>query len=95
MTEYTKSMDAHARETIKTVVENDIESGVPVVSSVKMGSAAHEIASYATKNDIDLIILATNGETGLARMLIGSVAEKVVRLAPCPVLTVPPDPEDD
>jgi nucleotide-binding universal stress UspA family protein len=95
MTEYMKSMDAHARETVNTMVEKDIESGIPVVSSVKLGSAAHEIASYATENDIDLIILATNGETGLARMLIGSVAEKVVRLAPCPVLTVPPGPEDD
>jgi nucleotide-binding universal stress UspA family protein len=93
MTEYIKSMDAHARETISDVVENEIESGIPVSSSVGIGSPAHEITQYAREHGIDLIVLSTNGETGLARLVMGSVAEKVVRLAPCPVLTVPPRPE--
>lgn len=93
MTEFIKSMDGHARETISGVVENEIEGGIPVSSSVGIGSPAHEIAQYAREHEIDLIILSTNGETGLARLVMGSVAEKVVRLAPCPVLTVPPTPE--
>jgi nucleotide-binding universal stress UspA family protein len=49
---------------------------------------ASEILRYATSNGIDLIVMGTHGRTGLARAALGSVAEKVVRAAPCPVLTV-------
>lgn len=51
-------------------------------------NAAQGICHYASKEDTDLIVLSTHGRTGLAHLLIGSVAEKVVRHAPCPVLTV-------
>lgn len=51
-------------------------------------NAADGICHYAEKEDVDLIVLSTHGRTGLAHLLIGSVAEKVVRHAPCPVLTV-------
>ena len=46
------------------------------------------IVRYARVHDIDLIVLATHGRTGISHTLIGSVAEKVVQMAPCPVLTV-------
>lgn len=51
-------------------------------------SPAREIADYASQQKVDLVVIGTHGRSGLSRMLIGSVAEKVVRLAPCPVLTV-------
>jgi len=51
-------------------------------------NAAQGICHYASKEDTDLIVLSTHGRTGLSHLLIGSVAEKVVRHAPCPVLTV-------
>jgi nucleotide-binding universal stress UspA family protein len=51
-------------------------------------NAAQGICQYAQKEGIDLIVLTTHGRTGLAHLLIGSVAEKVVRHAPCPVLSV-------
>jgi nucleotide-binding universal stress UspA family protein len=51
-------------------------------------NAAEGICHYAEKEDIDMIVLSTHGRTGLAHLLIGSVAERVVRLASCPVLTV-------
>ena len=54
------------------------------------GFAVDEILKYATDNEIDLIVVGTHGHTGLSRFLIGSVAEKLVRLAKCPVLTVHP-----
>ncbi len=54
------------------------------------GSIVDEIIKYASEHDIDLIVLGTHGHTGLSRLLIGSVAEKVVRLAACPVLTIHP-----
>ena len=50
-----------------------------------------EIIRYARKQEIDLIVLATHGRTGLTHVLLGSVAENVVRTAPCPVLTVRPE----
>jgi len=56
--------------------------------AVERGSAYQTIADYAKRNSIDLIIMATHGRTGLSHLLIGSTAERVVRLAPCPVMTV-------
>ncbi len=54
------------------------------------GSPADELVELAHKDDsIDLLVIGTHGRTGLAHALLGSVAEKVVRRAPCPVLTVP------
>jgi nucleotide-binding universal stress UspA family protein len=49
---------------------------------------ANEILRYARTADIELIVMGTHGRTGLARAVLGSVAEAVVRAAPCPVLTV-------
>lgn len=54
------------------------------------GIVVEEIVKYATDHEIDLIVVGTHGRTGLFRFLLGSVAEKVVRLASCPVLTVHP-----
>lgn len=51
-------------------------------------SAAEGILSYATEHDIDLIVLGTHGRRGVRRLLLGSVAEEVVRRSSCPVLTV-------
>jgi nucleotide-binding universal stress UspA family protein len=53
------------------------------------GSPPAAIADYARREDIDLIVMGTHGRGPVAHLLIGSVAENVVRTAPCPVLTVP------
>ncbi len=49
---------------------------------------ANDIVRYATSAEMDLIVIGTHGRTGLARLALGSVAEAVIRKAPCPVLTV-------
>jgi universal stress protein A len=54
------------------------------------GFAVDEIVKYAKEYKIDLIVVGTHGHTGLSHLLLGSVAEKIVRLATCPVLTVHP-----
>jgi nucleotide-binding universal stress UspA family protein len=59
-----------------------------VVATVRMGHVAQTIIDYAKNAHADLIVMGTHGRTGLAHFIIGSVAERVVRLAPCPVLTV-------
>jgi nucleotide-binding universal stress UspA family protein len=56
--------------------------------TIAFGSAGTEIAAHAERIGADLIVLPSHGRTGLKRLLIGSVAERVVRLAPCPVLVL-------
>ncbi|WP_118839151.1 universal stress protein [Salinibacter ruber] len=55
----------------------------------KVGYAPSTILDYAETNEVDLVVIATHGRTGLERMLLGSVAERVLRRAPVPVFTVP------
>ena len=63
-----------------------------VISDEKAGHAAYEeIISYSKAHDIDLIVMGTHGRRGPRRLFIGSTAERVVRLAPCPVLTLRSD----
>ena len=62
---------------------------VRVELALLSGRAAREITSYAREKGIDLIVMSTHGRTGVSRTLLGSVAEAVVRLSPCLVLTVP------
>ncbi|HLC43123.1 MAG TPA: universal stress protein [Methylomirabilota bacterium] len=61
---------------------------IEIVKSVAVGSASSEIVSYAQREKIDLIVIGTHGRTGRLHTLAGSVAEAVVRTAPCQVLTV-------
>lgn len=60
-------------------------------TTIVSGVGATAIVEYAQEHDVDLIVMGTHGRTGMAHLLIGSVAERVVRLAPCPVLTVRAD----
>ncbi len=63
----------------------------PVETELIEGSPAREITSYATENPCDLIVMGTHGRSGVDRLLLGSVAERVVRSAPVPVMTVTVD----
>ncbi len=60
----------------------------PVVSHVAYGRPFAEIIAYARENNIDLIVMATHGRGAIAHVLLGSTTEKVVRKAPCAVLTI-------
>jgi nucleotide-binding universal stress UspA family protein len=61
---------------------------VQAVLHIEEGSAAASIVDFAVQRRADLIVIASQGRSGIARFLIGSVAERVVRTAPCPVLTI-------
>lgn len=56
--------------------------------AILFGDPGHEVADFAQAQKADLIVLPSHGRRGLSRLLIGSVAEKVVRLAHCPVLVL-------
>lgn len=67
---------------------------VPVQHKFIVGHPADTLVDYAADNEIGLIVMGTHGRTGLSRLLMGSVAEAVVRRATCPVLTIKqPAPE--
>ena len=63
--------------------------GMPGNTALLRGRPAHELLRYARDNGIDLIVVGSHGRTGLSHALLGSVAEQIVRLAPCLVLSVP------
>ena len=77
---------AKATELVETTCEEfgDVETE----AVVKSGTPHEVILAYADENDIDTIVMGTHGRTGLDKYLLGSVAEKVVRLADVPVTTV-------
>ena len=72
----------------RTVAERAIDAGLETKREVRWGPPPHSVISYALENEIDLIVMGTHGRTAYERYLLGSVAERVVRFAPVPVLTV-------
>ena len=83
-------IDLHSRaeEELKKLSKDIVNGGSKVEVLIKTGKPFVEIIESAAANDIDLIIIATHGHTGVEHLLFGSTAEKVVRKAPCPVLTL-------
>lgn len=80
---------AGAEESMETFIKENF-ADLEVKYTIASGYAAQEILGYASNNNIDLIIMGTHGRTGIDRVLFGSVAEKIVKSAPIPVLTVRP-----
>src|SRR5688572_7391564 len=74
------------RKALAAVVPTDAK--VPCVHKLLVGDPAAAIIQVAESDGVDLIVMGTHGRTGLSRLLMGSVAEAVVRRAKCPVLTV-------
>jgi nucleotide-binding universal stress UspA family protein len=68
-------------------------SGVPVWTRVLVGDPAIELVRHAHETGCDLLVVGTHGRAGLTRLVLGSVAEKVVRHAPCPVLVAREAPD--
>jgi universal stress protein A len=73
-------------------IEAAVKRGLTARYLLRTGTGPEEIVLAATDEHADLIVVGTHGRTGIERLVIGSVAERVVRIAPCPVLTVKPRP---
>ncbi|MES3628995.1 MAG: universal stress protein [Longimonas sp.] len=84
------------REQLRHVQGNDMSKGAVDLKEavVRDVAAAPAILEYTEDHDIDLIVMGTHGRRGMRRMIMGSVAEEVVRYAACPVLTVRGEPVD-
>ena len=79
-----------AEDALKRLLPDQWARGKQVIRATRQGNPYVEVVDYAKENDIDVIVIGTHGRTALLHMLLGSVAEKVVRKSPCPVLTVHP-----
>jgi nucleotide-binding universal stress UspA family protein len=79
---------AMSQEQLQDFGAREIGSRAPWVAEVVFGPAYLAITDAALRHRADLIVLATHGRTGLKHLLLGSVAERVARMAECPVLTV-------
>lgn len=77
-----------ARAALAKFVKQQVPSGITTETVTRLGHPFSEINTAAKDCDVDLIVIATHGHTGLKHLFLGSTAERVVRLAPCPVLTV-------
>jgi nucleotide-binding universal stress UspA family protein len=87
---YYDVMEEKALAQLDGLVDDDVRGYAPTRAVVRRGSAYGEIVRLAEEESVDLIVLPTHGRTGIDHFLWGSVAEKVVRLASCPVMTVSP-----
>jgi nucleotide-binding universal stress UspA family protein len=80
--------DDRAKEELNKLAKNEIPSDLKSKTIIKTGKPFVEIIETASEEDVDVIIIATHGRSGVEHILFGSTAEKVVRKAPCPVLTL-------
>ncbi len=83
-----EQLTAAVRTSLKRLSEENHLERFTVHTEVREGTPFYEIVQFARDADVDLIVMGTHGRTGLVHVLMGSVTEKVVRKAPCPVLTV-------
>ncbi len=81
-------INKRAEEELRSLAESELTMGLEVETIIRTGKPFMEIIDTAAEYNIDLIIIATHGHTGVEHLLFGSTAEKVVRKAPCPVLTI-------
>lgn len=80
----------HSEEQLSELVTNEIPKDAKVTTIIKVGKPFAEIIDVAKRENIDLIVISSHGRTGMDHVLFGSTADKVVRKAPCPVLTIRP-----
>ena len=85
---YIQNLEAEVTNRMQAYLERVTAAGLEGEIAVVHGVPFQEILETAKAQQVDLIIMGTQGRTGLQHVLMGSVAEKVVRLAPCPVLVV-------
>jgi universal stress protein A len=83
---YLDEMEADAQQRMQALLNRVHQEGLQGEMAIVQGVPFQSIIDMAGDRNVDMIVMGTYGRTGLTRVLMGSVAEKVVRLAPCPVL---------
>ncbi len=107
--ETVEGLDQHALTTLRHPLESyqqamsrflkkhfsDLIPGVKIREKVEIGAPDKNIVSLAEQEGSDMIVMSTHGRTGLSHILVGSVTEKVVRQAHCPVFSIHPQPKEE
>jgi universal stress protein A len=87
--EYFEQVEEQARKGLEAALTDGERQKYRAILVRRSGSPANEILSYLReRGDIDLVVMATHGRGGVSRLMMGSVADKIVRAAPCPVVTI-------
>lgn len=84
-------VEREAGEALEQFAASVRHGNVPVKTSLTSGRAEETIVAAAKEGGFEMIVMGTHGRSGMSHLLLGSVAERVVRLAPCPVVTVKAD----
>lgn len=87
-TELRERLHERASDRALALREEAQEHGLDAIVAVRTGAPADEIVEYASTASVDAIVMGTSGRGGLRRALVGSVADRVVRTAPVPVMTI-------
>ncbi|MDR1396869.1 MAG: universal stress protein [Desulfarculales bacterium] len=90
--EHHNSLIDEARTVLDKLIADNF-AGIKTIGLLVKGSVVEEIIAAANEQNVDLIIMGTQGRTGLERILLGSVAEQVIKIAPVPVMTIRPQPQ--
>lgn len=85
---YQQEMEASSMKILEEHIEKRVPEEVSTRGMVLLGDPSDQIVDMAKNEKVDLIVIATRGQTGFRRLVFGSVAEKVVRYATCPVLSI-------
>ena len=85
---FERNLLADAETSVRALIDRQAKRSVPTGLKVCVGEPVQDICRIAADEQIDMIIMGSHGRTGLSHIALGSVAERVVRHAPCPVLVV-------
>jgi nucleotide-binding universal stress UspA family protein len=96
---YATQVAANVEAALRNELQADVyylqAAGFEVNTAIRFGDPADAIVDYIAANDVDLVALATHGRSGVSRLVLGSVAEQVLRRIDLPVLMVRPTASDD
>lgn len=88
ITSYREMLEESSTKTMDTIINDNIPGDLECQKVIRSGDPAQEIDQVAKDENVDLLVISTHGRSGLKHLLFGSVAEKIIRHTPCPVLTI-------
>jgi nucleotide-binding universal stress UspA family protein len=86
---YESELKQAAEKALKETFAEKVPADTQTETAIRLGKAAEEIIGFAKEKGIELIVMSTHGRTGLSHLMIGSVAESVIRHSPIPTLIIP------
>ncbi|MFH1215604.1 MAG: universal stress protein [Pseudomonadota bacterium] len=88
--QFEEDLVAGAKERMTSFLKENLDAAARCKGVVLSGDVSETILEYVKEHNIDLVVMGTHGYKGLEKVLFGSIAEKVVKMSPCPVLTINP-----